>query len=78
VASEILGHSNVAITRNVYSHALPSMQEEATQTVADKLFGTGGRKPVEADRCESRKLSVGGPDLANSDWRVQQWSWTTQ
>jgi integrase len=40
VASEILGHSNVGITLNTYSHALPSMREEATQTVADKLFRT--------------------------------------
>ena len=41
MASEILGHSSIAVTLGTYSHALPSMQEDATQTVANKLFGTG-------------------------------------
>ncbi len=47
VASEVLGHSSIAITLDTYSHALPSMQEEATQTVADQLFGPTGGKAVE-------------------------------
>ena len=38
VASEVLGHSSIAITMDTYSHALPGMQEAATQAVADRLF----------------------------------------
>ena len=33
VASEVLGHSSIAITMDTYSHALPGMQEAATQAV---------------------------------------------
>jgi integrase len=40
VTSEILGHANVGITLGTYSHVMPGMQEEATQAVADRLFGT--------------------------------------
>ncbi len=40
VASEVLGHSSIAITLDTYSHALPAMQEAATQAVADRIFGS--------------------------------------
>jgi integrase len=40
VASEVLGHSSIAVTLDTYSHALPSMQEAATQAVADRIFGS--------------------------------------
>ena len=29
IVQEILGHSNIAMTMNVYSHVLPSMQQDA-------------------------------------------------
>lgn len=38
VTSERLGHSNVAITLNIYSHVLPSMQEEAATKLENLLF----------------------------------------
>ncbi|AFK86966.1 MULTISPECIES: tyrosine-type recombinase/integrase [Thermoanaerobacterium] len=38
VTSERLGHSNVAITLNIYSHVLPSMQEEAAMKLENLLF----------------------------------------
>lgn len=38
VASEILGHSSISVTMDVYSHALPSMVEEATEQVAAAMF----------------------------------------
>ena len=38
VVSEILGHANISITLDVYSHAIPSMQEEAAERVAALLF----------------------------------------
>ena len=33
IASERLGHSSVAITMDIYSHALPGLQEEAAQRI---------------------------------------------
>lgn len=42
VVSEMLGHSGVALTLDVYSHVLPHMQEEAVQRVAALLEGENG------------------------------------
>jgi integrase len=42
VVSEILGHSSIAITLDLYSHAIPSMQEEAASRVARLFLGTEG------------------------------------
>jgi integrase len=39
VVSELLGHSTVAITLDVYSHVIPSMQREAAQVMDDLLGG---------------------------------------
>lgn len=39
VVSEILGHSTIAITLNLYSHVLPEMQQEATLAL-DRLLGS--------------------------------------
>jgi len=39
VVSERLGHSNVGITLDRYSHVLPTMQEDAAETVGKILFG---------------------------------------
>jgi hypothetical protein len=36
-ASEMLGHSDIAITLRLYDHVTPSMHQEAAST-ADKLF----------------------------------------
>ena len=35
VIQQILGHSNYAITANIYSHVLPSMSREAMQKMDD-------------------------------------------
>jgi integrase len=39
VVSERLGHTTVAMTLDVYSHAIPAMQQEAATIVADLLTG---------------------------------------
>ena len=39
VVSERLGHSSIAITLDVYSHVLPSLQIEATEKMSDLVFG---------------------------------------
>ena len=38
VVSERLGHATVAITLDIYSHAIPAMQEEAAVLIADLVF----------------------------------------
>ena len=38
VVQEVLGHSNINITLNIYTHVLPSMQQEVA-TKLDNLFG---------------------------------------
>jgi len=38
VVSERLGHSTITLTLDVYSHVLPTMQEEATEHLEDMIF----------------------------------------
>lgn len=40
VVSERLGHSTVAFTLDVYSHAVPALQEEAAERIAAHVFGS--------------------------------------
>ena len=37
VVQERLGHSSIAITLDIYSHAIPAMQEDAAETIAALL-----------------------------------------
>ena len=39
VVSEMLGHSQIGITLNTYSHVLPDMQKEATVAMQAALWG---------------------------------------
>ena len=39
VVQERLGHSTSSITLDIYSHAIPAMQEDAAQRVASLIFG---------------------------------------
>ena len=41
VVSERLGHATVAITLDRYSHAVPALQAEAAEKVADLIFKRG-------------------------------------
>jgi integrase len=38
IVQELLGHSNISMTMDIYSHVLPSMQQEAMDRL-DDLFG---------------------------------------
>jgi integrase len=40
VVSERLGHSDIAFTRNVYSHAIPALQETAASLIASLVLDT--------------------------------------
>ena len=37
VVSERLGHASIGITLDIYSHVLPSMQEEAAEKIDEGL-----------------------------------------
>jgi integrase len=39
VVKELLGHSNIRITLEIYGHVLPGMQKEAMEKL-DDLFGS--------------------------------------
>ncbi len=42
VVSERLGHSNIALTLNTYSHVLPTMQQKATERIERMLDSASG------------------------------------
>ena len=39
VAMEILGHAQISTTMNIYAHVAPELQREATDKVAEAVFG---------------------------------------
>ena len=39
VVQEVLGHSQMSITADTYSHVLPELQREAAERLGDVLFG---------------------------------------
>ncbi|WP_439876100.1 tyrosine-type recombinase/integrase [Bacillus mycoides] len=39
IVSERLGHKDVFITLNRYSHVIPGMKEDAVKTCSERLFG---------------------------------------
>ena len=43
IVSERLGHANIGITLDIYSHVLPGMQEEAVEKY-EKIFETDASK----------------------------------
>lgn len=55
IVQEILGHSNIGITLNIYSHVLPTMQENAMQSMNTWLLShftpqlEGGKAPKIVD-----------------------------
>ncbi len=51
VAMEILGHSQISTTLNIYTHIAPELQKEATEKVADALW------PIEKDTALASKLA---------------------
>ena len=40
VVSERLGHANITITLDTYSHVLPALQEDAADKIAALILGT--------------------------------------
>ena len=50
MVSERLGHANVAITLDTYSHVIPGMDEQAAATVADLILAAEGPGTVSRAR----------------------------
>jgi len=48
--SDILGHANISITVDLYRHAVPDTQAEATIKVAALLLNEGWKHPLEVRR----------------------------
>jgi integrase len=42
VISERLGHTTVVLTLDIYSHAIPAMQQDAATTIAELVTSTAG------------------------------------
>ena len=40
VVMEVLGHSDIAVTANTYSHVMPDLQRDATESVGELLWAT--------------------------------------
>jgi hypothetical protein len=51
---DILGHSQIAVTMNIYGHLMPAMQQEAAGQIDSAL---GATEPVETDPDESAAAS---------------------
>jgi integrase len=47
VVSELLGHSNVSITLNIYAHVLPHMQQSAVTAMDNLLASPEPRKIID-------------------------------
>ncbi|MDP9416846.1 MAG: site-specific integrase [Actinomycetota bacterium] len=54
VVMEVLGHSQIALTMNTYSHVMPSLLTEAATSMEDSLWGS--RDPVAARLAARRPL----------------------
>jgi integrase len=50
IVSERLGHANIAITMDTYSHVLPGLDEQAAGTVARLILGKPRRQTPSDDR----------------------------
>ena len=41
VAMEVLGHSQIHVAANTYSHVMPELKRDAAERISAALFGTG-------------------------------------
>jgi integrase len=54
IVSERLGHANIAITMDTYSHVLPGLDEQAAGTVAQLILGKSRRQRPSDDKALTR------------------------
>jgi integrase len=65
LVQEMLGHSNVSITLNTYSHATEDMHQDAAERIGSALFGDAGDQDLSLGAIGSRPPS--GGSLANQE-----------
>lgn len=53
IVSERLGHSGISITMDIYSHALPGLQEAAIKGLEDSLFGSKIANELQTNQTEN-------------------------
>jgi hypothetical protein len=60
VISERLGHANVSITLDIYSHVIPGMDEQAASTVARLILGgeSDGVRASTDKSCQRRQAAT--------------------
>jgi Phage integrase family len=74
VVSERLGHANIAITMDTYSHVLPGLDAEAAGTVARLILGGARRersaavKPLSSGRKAARRRKEVKGETPGQDW----------
>ena len=54
IVSERLGHANIAITMDTYSHVLPGLDEQAAGTVAQLILGKPPPQKLSDDKALTR------------------------
>ena len=71
VISERLGHANIGVTLDTYSHAIPALQEEAAELIASEVSGPKVLTNVEdgVHVCHNRPYKF---RPQTSDWMAQQ------
>ena len=68
IVSERLGHANISITLDIYSHVLPGLQEAAVEKF-DKIFGGGYSKKQRED---VSKMLASGKHNANRSGEIER------
>lgn len=75
IVSERLGHADVSLTLNTYSHVLPDMQRDATMAIAGALHGivisgfSGYSAPARHDgkiECGFREICCGSTNRSRA------------
>jgi integrase len=54
VVQELLGHSNITMTLNIYSHVLPSLEQDAMNKISD-LFNQDNNEGDQGDPVDGDK-----------------------
>lgn len=63
VVQEMLGHSSISITLDLYSHSTPSLQAEAAQRLDAILSGQPHAAYSTADSCNATRIEVGSSSI---------------
>ena len=69
IVSECLGHANISITLDIYSHVLPGLQEESAEKF-DRIFKVDDEEDdIEKSDTSVSKMLANSEDLASRPCR---------